>query len=290
MLLVTGAGGKSGQAIIGALLARGEIVRAFARNRQQAQSLGEMGVQEVVVGDLLNDDALRRAVAGVRAIYHICPNMHPQEVVIGQMIIAQAQAAQVERFVYHSVLHPQSEGMPHHWNKMRVEELLFQSRLPFTILQPAAYMQNILASWHSILAEGVYAVPYPAETKLSLIDLVDLSAAAATVLSTDGHVDACYELAGTPALSQNEVAQILSAVLKRPVRVAPVSLEQWQANARQTRLNDYAIDTLCKMFRYYQDFGLSGNPNVLTWLLGRAPHSLADFVRRQAYSPVDLSG
>ena len=61
--------------------------------------------------------------------------------------IRAAQSAGVERFVYHSVLHPQVEIMAHHWQKMRVEEQLFESGLSFTILQPAAYMQNVLAGW-----------------------------------------------------------------------------------------------------------------------------------------------
>jgi hypothetical protein len=35
------------------------------------------------------------------------------------------------RLVYHSVLHPQTEQMPHHWHKLRVEEMLLESRLPW---------------------------------------------------------------------------------------------------------------------------------------------------------------
>ena len=56
-----------------------------------------------------------------------------------------ARRAGIRHLVYHSVLHPQVEAMPHHWQKMRVEEQLFAAGLPYTILQPAAYMQNVLA-------------------------------------------------------------------------------------------------------------------------------------------------
>lgn len=70
-----------------------------------------------------------------QGVYHICPNVHPQEVEIGRIAIDAARAAHVERFVFHSVLRPQIEAMPHHWRKLRVEEMLLASGLNFTILR-----------------------------------------------------------------------------------------------------------------------------------------------------------
>jgi NAD(P)H dehydrogenase (quinone) len=129
---------------------------------------------------------LERLMDGARAVYHICPNMHPQELSIGQAVIAAARRAGVEHLVYHSVLHPHVEAMPHHWQKMRVEEQLFASGLAYTILQPAAYMQNVLAHWERMVAEGVYPVPYAVETRLGMVDLADVARAAATVLCESG--------------------------------------------------------------------------------------------------------
>ncbi len=57
----------------------------------------------------------------------------------------------VTRFVYHSVLHPQIEAMPHHWQKMRTEEMLFAAGFELTVLQPTAYMQNILGAWRGVV-------------------------------------------------------------------------------------------------------------------------------------------
>ena len=92
--------------------------------------------------------------------------------------------------------------MPHHWAKLRVEEMLLASGLDVTILQPTAYMQNILAGWPGIVADGVFWVPYPVETRLSLVDLQDVGAAAARVSTEPGHEGATYELVGTAPLSQ----------------------------------------------------------------------------------------
>jgi uncharacterized protein YbjT (DUF2867 family) len=221
-----------------------------------------------------------RAVAGVRAIYHICPNMSPDEVSIGQVTINAAQTAAVSHFVYHSVLHPQVEAMPHHWFKMRVEERLFEAGLAFTILQPAAYMQNLLAQWDKIVRHGVYPVPYAIESRLSLVDLGDVAAVAAMALTEPGHAGATYELVGEAALSQIEVSEVLARHLEREVCAQAVSLARWEEDALAAGLGAYQIETLLKMFRYYERYGFQGNSRVLSGLLEREPTTFAAFVQR----------
>jgi NAD(P)H dehydrogenase (quinone) len=193
MILVTGAAGKTGKAAVKALAARGAAVRARVRNPEHAATLTVLGAAEVSVGGFEDPRALADAAAGARAIYHICPNVSPQEVVYAQAVAAAAQARGIKRFVYHSVLHPQIEAMPHHWQKMRVEEMLFAAGFDLTVLQPTTYMQNILGARRGIVAEGVFRVPYPVETRLSLVDLDDLAEVAALVLTQDGHSGASYE-------------------------------------------------------------------------------------------------
>ncbi len=280
MILVTGAAGKTGRAVTRALVAKGQRVRGLVRRSEQMAVLEQLAAGEVVVGDMRVQTTLDRACRGVRAIYHICPNMHADEAAIGQVAIRAAQAAGVEQFVYHSVLHPQTEAMPHHWQKLRVEEKLFESGLSYTILQPAAYMQNLLAQWNPILKEGVYPVPYALETRLSLVDLEDLAEVAANVVTESGHEGATYELSGPEVLSQREVAAILGQQLGRVVRAESVPLEKWEEDARASGMGDYQVETLLKMFRYYQRNGFWGSPRVLKWLLGRPPTTLARFVER----------
>ena len=285
MILITGATGKTGQAVIAALALRGARgLRALVRpGSQSSPAAKKISAQaEIVVGDLLDIDALTAACSGVHALYHICPNMHPQETAIGRKVIAAACAARVSHFVYHSVLHPQVESMPHHWNKMRVEEMLCAAQLSFTILQPGAYMQNLLPDWLTISERGVHRVPYPPDTRLSLLDLTDLAAVAALVLTEPGHSSATYELCGTPGLTQTQLAECFSEQLNRAVRTEAISLSDWEKAARARGLADYAIATLLNMFRYYALHGLCGSPNVLRWLLAREPTTLAAFVQRTA--------
>jgi NAD(P)H dehydrogenase (quinone) len=282
MILVTGAGGKTGKAVIAALVARGARVRAFVRSAAHEDALKAIGTSDVAIGALDDEAALLRAMQGVVAVYHICPNVSPHEVMFAEAVIAAAEAADVQRFAYHSVLHPQIEAMPHHWAKLKVEEMLFSSELNITILQPTAYMQNILGEWDRIKNEGIFRVPYPIETLLSLVDLDDVAAAAALVLTGDGHTNAIYELVGTPPLSQAEVAETFATALGRPVRAETESIKAWQQRARAAGMDEHTLTTLTKMFVSYAGDGLKGNPNVLAWLLGRPTTTLAGFAARMA--------
>jgi NAD(P)H dehydrogenase (quinone) len=159
MILVTGAAGKTGQAVVKALVAKGACVRAFIRRPEQAAALKALGAAESSLGSFEDAGALALAVAGMRAIYHICPNVSRDELNFARAVAAAALAQNVKRFVYHSVLHPQIEAMPHHWAKMRAEEMLLAAGLDLTILQPTAYMQNILGAWHGIVEDGVLRIP-----------------------------------------------------------------------------------------------------------------------------------
>jgi len=221
----------------------------------------------------------------VSAVYFICPNVNPNELEYANIAIKAAKTAGVSRFVYHSVLHPQVEAMPHHWLKMRVEEALFESGLPFTILQPAAYMQNVLGSWRTIVEEGVYRVPYSTESRFSLVDLEDVAQAAVSVLLNPGHEFAIYELAGPEALSQSDIAEIIAEELKRPVVVERISIERWRRQAEANGLGRYQIDALIKMFRYYDEYGFQGNSIILGWLLKRPPTTFSTFLERIVTNP-----
>ena len=275
MLLITGAGGKTGKTLI-KTLSKVEGVCAFVHREEQVAVVKSLGAEKVIVGDMHDEAAIHSAVLGVRAIYHICPNMNPDETVIGNLVIRTACKAGVEHFVYHSVLHPQVEKMTHHWQKMRVEEMLFESGLPFTILQPAPYMQNLLTGWKSIIENGVLRVPYSVDSKFSFVDLEDIAEAAKIVLAEANHRNAIYELVGTLPMSHVEVAELFGRVLNREVKAEREEIGDWRL--RVAGLTKYAMENLVSMFEYYDRWGLVGNPNLLRWLLKREPTSIKSFI------------
>lgn len=277
MILLTGASDKTGRTLI-KTLSKVESICAFVHRQDRVLVAKSLGAQKVIVGDLRDEAVIRLAMQSVRAVYHVCPNMSPDERVIGQLVIREARNAGVEHFVYHSVLHPQTEKMKHHWQKLRVEEMIFESGLPFTILQPAPYMQNLLSSWKNIVEEGVLRVPYSIDSKFSFVDLEDVADAAKIVLTEPNHENAIYELAGTSPMSHVEVAEIFGNILDRDVHAEREELRDWRL--RVAGMSEPALELLVKMFEYYDKWGLAGNPNVLRWLLKREPTSLQSFVER----------
>lgn len=279
MILLTGAAGKTGVSILKALALRKAKVKCLVRSDSQAEKVKSIGCSEVVLGDLNDQNSLAKAVQGVESIYFIAPNMYLNELETAKQIIRLAKETQVRRFVYHSVLHPHVEAMPHHWQKMRVEEILFTSGLDFTILQPCAYMQNILGGWKNIL-NGVYEVPYDLNARISMVDLQDVAEAAATVLCEPTHSHAIYELAGPTSPTQLQVADQISSAINRPVSARQQPLEEWKKKVTGAGMPAVQIELLIKMFNYYDQFGLLGNSNVLEFLLGRKPVTFANFLKR----------
>lgn len=281
MILITGAAGKTGQAIIRALSKRAETVRALVFRAEQVPVAEASGASEVLIGDMRDASTMADALAGIRAVYHIPPNMSADEVPIGQNIITLATSSGIEHFVYHSVFRPQIEAMPHHWRKMRVEETLFSSGLVFTILQPTAYAQNILGNLEQVQEDGRYRVPYSLDTSTSLVDLEDVAEIAAIVLSGDDHAYATYELVGMDAVSQDEIARILGETLNLDVHAETQPIDAWARDARSAGLGENQIDGLVKMFQYYELYNFKGNARVLKGLLGREPTKLHEVIVRE---------
>lgn len=281
MILLTGASGKTGKAILQALTKRKVDVRVFVRTNEQANYLQQVGAKESIIGDLQNVASLQQAMLGCNSLYYICPNVSPDELEIGNTLLEIARKENVNHFVYHSVIHPQIEAMPHHWQKMRMEESIFKSRLNFTILQPCAYMQNIQSNLQSILTQKTYEIPYSTTARISIVDLNDIAEVAALVLTEgDKHQNAIYELAGPQPLSQDEVAATINAVFNKEVIAKSIDRKLWAANAKNGSLTDSQIDILVMMFEYYEKYGLIGNSYVLDRLLRRPATTFASYLNQ----------
>jgi uncharacterized protein YbjT (DUF2867 family) len=152
----------------------------------------------------------------------------------------------------------------------------------WTILQPAAYMQNVFAYWRTIVEEGVYRIPYAVTTRLGMVDLQDVASVAAAVLVNGGHEYGIYELAGGETLDPVQIAAVLAQQLGRSVCAEAVEQTQWAEGARRAGQNAEAVDALHRMFEYYEQYGFCGNATVLKALLGREPANFAQVVARQA--------
>ena len=280
-ILVTGASGRTGRRMVAALAARHARVRAFVRRADAGDELRALGAGEIVVGDLFDRDALATAVRGAAQVLHICPPMHPQEDALARTLIDLCAREGTGRVVLYSVLHPLLAEVPHHNRKLMAERHLVDSGLPSTVLQPSRYMQHLVPMWTSVLATGTHNMPFSTTSRLSVVDLHDLAEATAKIMTEPGHAGATYQLAGPDALSQDDIAAILTELLGRPIRAVAKPLDEALRDAAAAGMPPERIETIRLMNMHYDAHGLVGNPNVLQWLLGRPPTRFRDFVRRE---------
>lgn len=269
-VLVIGATGKTGRAVTRALAAQEVDVRAAVRSTEAGKRAYAAGARSISVVDLESGVGLDEALAGVDAVYHLAPNVHPDEVGFAERVAAAAERAGLSRFVFHSVLHPDEASMPHHLRKAEAEKVI-RAHLPgVTVLRPAAYHQNLVDA----AASGQLTVPYSLDAPFTNVDLADVAEVAATVLTRVGHEGLTYDLAGPEVLSVRDLARVATDVLGRPVQAIRVDVAEWVAGPGAA-LSGQARDDLLAMFASYDRGGLVGDPSTLRRLLGREPGTWA---------------
>lgn len=279
-VLLTAANGRTGRTVLRALQAQGLKVRVFIRDENQWPALQAMGAAQFAVGDMLDPASIEAAISGCHKVVHIGPPMHAAEKTITEHFINAAKANGLEQFVYYSVMHPLRRGVRHHSLKLDTEEILIESGVPYTIIQPIRYMQHLLPIWQKVLTEGVHAMPFNTEVKFNVVDLEDLAEVTALVTAKPGHLYATYELAGPEALSQTDMANIISDVIDKPVTAQAITFEALAKNFRAKGFDEDRVAQMLIMNRHYDECGFLGNPNILAWLLGRAPGTFRAYVER----------
>lgn len=249
-VLVTGATGKQGGATARALLAAGVPVRALVRDvaTDRARALETLGV-ELVSGDLLDRGSVVRAATGARAVFSVqMPAYTPEgfdfdgEVTQGINLIEGAKAAGVRQFVHTSVAgagqHTEVPGWaegrwavePSLGAKAAIQDEVLSAGFPrWTLLKPGAFMENFHPSVAYMFPRGVegglIGVLNP-ETRLSLVAVQDIgAAAAAAVLAPDRFNGIQLELA-SDYLSMTQIAEVLSRALGTPLSAPDMTEEE----------------------------------------------------------------
>ena len=283
MILVLGASGYTGLAILRALSSRGASTRAFVRDAAKVDQVRAAGAQDVVIGDLRDLDALARAASGCDGIYFIGPRFMPEEAHVGLAVVDAAVRAGVRRFVYSGVYHPSIAALLNHQAKLPVEDALYKTDLEFTILQPARFMHGpLLSSWSRVLSEGIYADAFNPDRPMAYVDYDDVAELAAVALTESPLVRGTFELAAGE-YTGHDVAACLADALGRPVRAQQASLQEYGPAQGPAMANPYVRDGFMRLRRYYDDYGFrGGNALVLGAILQRPPTDLSAFVARLA--------
>ncbi|WP_175684627.1 SDR family oxidoreductase [Burkholderia anthina] len=283
MLLLTTANGNQGKLLLPKLVQAGFEVRACVQSEASATAVRAAGAKEVVIGDIAQADVLARALDGISQVYQNGPSAHPSEREMGMRMIDASVRAGVKHFVFSSVLHAIVTGLVQHEIKRDIEEHLLASGLEFTILQPANYMMP----WRLTPAfrEGVFRLFWSLDRSQTMVDLGDVTDVAALVLREGKrHYGATYELCGEGRYTAHAIGEVIARVTGRPIAVEEIASEDY----RRGLFGDgdragvaHRDRVLAGISAHYSKHDFIGNPNVLTWLLGRRPTSFEDHVQAQ---------
>ncbi len=266
-VLVTGATGTVGSALIPALQARGSAVRAMTRGRPVD------GV-ETVVADLRDPASLAVALKGVDAVFLNSPSA-PDAAELQIQFANLARDAGVNRLVLLSQYAARADSPVRflRWHA-EVEAHVAELGLDYTVLRPNLYLQALL-NFSATIAQGFIAAPI-GDAAVSAIDTRDISAAAAAVLTTDGHSGRTYTLTGPRAVTHAEIADALSAVAGRDIAFHDASADQFAA-ALNGLLPSWQIGGLVEDYAHYARGEAAEVDPAVADLTGRPARDLTDF-------------
>jgi NAD(P)H dehydrogenase (quinone) len=289
MILVTGATGHYGTKVLEHLLQKGiaaQHLSALVRDAAKGQTIQDQGI-ELRVGNYAEVDALVQAFQGVDTLLLVSSNDRgavENRTAHHLNVIKAAQVAQVKRLVYTSfVTKPafqDSAIADFLTSHAHTEQAIKDSGLPYTILQHGIYLEMIpLFTGAQVAETGVLLFPAQAG-KASWVLRAELAEAAAHVLTTEGHENKTYVLAGPEATSFQDIAQDLSESLGKGIRYQSPAVEEFQAMLQQAGVPEVYIGLFTMWASAVAQGMLEVEDATLATFLGRPPTTTAQFIRQ----------
>ena len=276
MIMVTGATGTIGKEVVKELRGMDARFRVVARDPKKARKL--LGDVQIVRGDLGDRGSLDAAFEGGTKLFLLGPGS-PTQVADQHNAIEAAKAAGITHVVRSSAFVSDTESTVPlgRWHGQTDEELR-RSGLKWTILQPEAFMQNLLGSVGTIKQQGaIYGTSK--DGKIAMIDARDIARVAAHALVDSEHEGKTYVLTGPEAVDYAQVAETFSHVLGRPVKYVDLPPEQARLGMLGTGLPEWLVDILLGLSSIYAAGRGAQVTDAVEHVGGAKPRTIAEFVR-----------
>lgn len=278
MIAITGATGQLGQHVIETLLytvPASQIV-AIVRNPGKATALSQQGIT-VRQADYTDEAAFTHALQGIDKLLLISSSEVGQRTPQHRNVINAAKAANVKFIAYTSLLHADRSPLGLHVEHVETEKLLADSGIPYALLRNGWYTENYLASAPAALEHGVF-IGAAGTGKIASATRADYAAAAARVISEEGHAGKIYELAGDEGWTLSQLAAELTKQSGKEVVYQNLSEADFAAALKGFGLPDGLADMLADSDIGASKGGLFDDSQTLSKLIGRPTTSLADSV------------
>jgi uncharacterized protein YbjT (DUF2867 family) len=279
-ILVIGASGNIGSYLVPQLGAQGVAVMAAARHVEKLQQkLSEVGPDvEVVAFDFGEATTWPAALDGVRKVFFVAPPSSTEAAQL-EVFFAAAKQTGVRHLVFSS---GRTTGDIPGTALNVTEGLVRQSGIDWTILRPGWFMQNFL-HWigFTIPTEDVFYLP-AANSKTAFIDVRDIAAVAARVLTSRGHEGRLYELVSEEAITHAQVAAHISQATGRHVRYVPLCDDDFIKEMMKRSWSRPAAEHTVELYEIVKTGKEEATSNDVEQVLGRPPISFEQFAREYA--------
>jgi uncharacterized protein YbjT (DUF2867 family) len=279
MILITGASGTVGKAVLNEVARSGAKHKAMYRSAEEAAK-APTGTQ-TVIADFGKKETLAPALRDVDNVYLVCSPI-PDLVQLESNMIEACVAAGVKHIVLNSALGAgdYAKSFPS-WHR-RAEDKLKSTGISFTILRPNSFHQNVVTYFaSSIRAQGVFYSSM-GNARTSYIDVRDIAAVAAKALAGDEHRGKTYELNGPEALTYAEVGEKISKHAGRVVQYVDIPAERQRRAMLDQGMPAWQVDALLDLQEYYTSGHGGAVDQSLPQLLGRQPISMDRFLSEVA--------
>lgn len=255
-VLVYGAGGVQGGAVVERLLGAGYLVRALTRSARTVSSLQSSGA-EVVTADLGDPASLVAASMGVDAVVLIVPIEFDaaRAVAYGRNAIDAARAAGVRLIVFNTGtrIPDQPTDVAGFEIKRQIEQYLWSSGVPAIVLRPAFYMENFAGPWTApaIIQHATVAYPIPRGVRAAWISAADAAAFTVAALERPALAGITFEIGGPESLDGDAIAARFGAALGRHVSYIAIPLDSFEQQLSPVMGPENAA-ALVQMYRWME--------------------------------------
>lgn len=279
MIAITGATGQLGQHVIETLLKTvpASHIVAIVRNPAKATALSQQGIT-VRQADYSDEAAFTTALQGIDKLLLISSSEVGQRAPQHRNVINAAKAAHVKFIAYTSLLHADTSPLGLADEHVATEKMLAESSIAYALLRNGWYTENYLASAPAALEHGVF-IGAADEGKIASATRADYAAAAARVISEDGHAGKTYELAGDAGWTLSQLAAELAKQSGKKVVYQNLSEADFAAALKGVGLPAGLADMLADSDTGASKGGLFDDSHTLSKLIGRPTTSLADSVK-----------
>nr|WP_174505444.1 SDR family oxidoreductase [Acinetobacter sp. Marseille-Q1620] len=243
-IAITGATGQLGHFVIDALLkeTKAENIIALVRNIEKAVELKDKGI-ELRLFDYDQPETLVPALQEVDKLLLISANEVGRRTPQHAAVIDAAKAANVPYIAYTSLLNADTNPLGLAQEHRETESLIKTSGLKYTFLRNNWYSENYLANVQHVAEQGTL-YGSAKDGKISSASRQDYAEAAAKVLTSQGHDNKTYELAGSTSFTLSDLAGYIAKASGKTVKYQNISPEDYTSALKKAGLPDGLIEVI----------------------------------------------